>query len=78
VEPRAPNLAALSAHPSNVRDLEVESEPMSLAASKDKTRKTLRRHGAIGEETDFLGGLAHRVERDDLGPIRRLRRAEIG
>ena len=27
---------------------------MSLAANKDKTRDTLRRHGAIGEETDFL------------------------
>jgi pyruvate dehydrogenase (quinone) len=54
VQPRAPNLAALSAHPSNVRDLEVEFEPMSLAASNDKTRKTLRRHDAIGEETDFL------------------------
>ena len=38
----------------DVRDLELESEPVSLAAKKDKTRETLRRNGANEDEIDFL------------------------
>jgi hypothetical protein len=38
----------------DVRDLELESEPVSLAAKKDKTRETLCRNGANEDEIDFL------------------------
>ena len=38
----------------DVRDLELESEPVSLAANKDKTRETLWRNGANEDEIDFL------------------------
>jgi hypothetical protein len=38
----------------DARDLELQSEPVSLAANKDKSRDTLRRNGANEDEIDFL------------------------
>ena len=38
----------------DVRDLELESEPVLLTANKDKTRETLWRNGANEDEIDFL------------------------
>jgi hypothetical protein len=35
-------------------DLDLQSEPVSLAANKDKSRNTLRRNGANEDEIDFL------------------------
>lgn len=56
----------LRAHPSNVRDLELESEAASLAANKDKTRETLRRHGAIGEYEHTDGVILVAIAADAL------------
>src|SRR5205807_10278132 len=64
VQRRARISQPLRAHPSNVREL--ESEAASLAANKDKTRETLRRHGAIGEYEHTDGVILVAIAADAL------------